>query len=149
MEGIARTPFQADLFTGWREGEEPRLLGSRCTGCGQAFFPLRRLCPTCPGGGTIVEARLGPVGTLYAITVVRVAGKRFHPPYPIGFVDLPEGVRVCAQLTGFPEQGPYPALGSEMEMVIEPIGDDPQGGTLWGYKFRPRTVDGWATAQEQ
>lgn len=96
----------------------------------------------------MAEAHLGPGGTLYALTVVRVAGKRFRPPYPMGFVDLPEGVRVCAQLTGFPSEGPSPPLGSEMEMVIEPIGEDPQGGALWGYKFRPRGADGRAARWE-
>lgn len=142
-------PFRADLFTGWREGEEPRLLGSRCTGCGQAFFPPRAFCATCPKGGTVVPAQLGPVGTLYAWTMVHVAPRRFRPPYPIGFVDLPEGVRVCAQLTGFSEQGPFPAPGSEVEMVVEPISEDPQGNPLLGYKFRPRSGNGRARGAER
>ena len=56
-------------------------------------------------------------------------------PYGIGFVELPEGVRVQTLFTGGnPEVF---KVGDEVELVIEKLYDDDEGNELITYKFRP------------
>jgi uncharacterized protein len=81
-----------------RDGEEVRLRGSRCEECGAAHFPARLLCFECTSD-RLEPHLLGPYGTLYGWTTVHVSSSR-PVPYAVGYVDLPEGVRVLADLGG-------------------------------------------------
>lgn len=94
------------LFPGsWRGGDEPRLLASRCPGCGQVSFPPRELCPACWSEPT-TPLDLPARGTLYAFTIVHVAGPAADPPYTIGYADFEPGVRVLGQIVaGEPRPG--------------------------------------------
>jgi uncharacterized OB-fold protein len=44
-------------------------------------------------------------GTLYSFTTVHVGRARTDGPFAVGYVDLPNGVRVFAHLTGTPSIG--------------------------------------------
>jgi uncharacterized OB-fold protein len=114
------------------EGERPVLLGSRCPQCGRVWFPRLRLCPDC-----LAEAEpqpLGPRGVLYSFSVVHVGPKGLKTPYAVGYVDLPEGVRVFAHLEA---EGGALRPGMEMECTWGPVRQGPDGRWAWGYKFRP------------
>ncbi|WP_405864849.1 Zn-ribbon domain-containing OB-fold protein [Streptomyces sp. NBC_00005] len=81
-----------------------RLQGSRCSGCSVTVYPADEACPRC--GGPAAPASLSAAGTLWTWTVQRYAPK--SPPYrapsdgfvpfALGYVELPEGVRVAAVL---------------------------------------------------
>lgn len=81
-----------------------RLRGSRCAGCAVAVYPADPACPRC--GGPAEQVVLSGTGTLWTWTVQRYAPK--SPPYAepaagfepftVGYVELPEGVRVLAVL---------------------------------------------------
>ncbi|OGW17550.1 MAG: hypothetical protein A3G93_03010 [Nitrospinae bacterium RIFCSPLOWO2_12_FULL_45_22] len=116
-------------------GEAPRLLGSRCSACQAYFFPKRYLCPHCHKDGTMEEIRLSNKGTLYTYCIVQVAPEGFTAPYVLGYVDLPEGPRVYALITGIEPSALR--IGMELELVIEPIRQDPEGRNILGYKFCP------------
>ncbi|KUL51920.1 MULTISPECIES: Zn-ribbon domain-containing OB-fold protein [unclassified Streptomyces] len=78
-----RTPVVANWFTG--EGEEFRLLGTRCSACAAVFFPREDVhCrnPGC-GGGDLVEAPLSRRGLVWSYT-----DGRYRPPEP--YVSDPE-----------------------------------------------------------
>jgi uncharacterized OB-fold protein len=81
-----------------REGDHVRLSGVCCEGCGAVHFPSRLTCFECTSD-CLGPYALGPDGTLYGWTTVRVSSSR-PVPYAIGYVDLPEGVRVLTDLTG-------------------------------------------------
>jgi uncharacterized OB-fold protein len=115
------------------EGPEgAALAGNRCNACGQVYFPRAALaCLNC------LEKKLEDVvlsrkGTLCSYTVVHMPASGFQPPYAVGFVDLPEGVRVFTPLEM--EEGKPFKVGMEMEIRV---------GTLWeegdkevvGFKF--------------
>lgn len=80
------------------------LQGSRCSGCSVSVYPADDACPRC--GGPADPAALSGAGTLWTWTVQRYAPK--SPPYQappggfvpfaLGYVELPEGVRVAAVL---------------------------------------------------
>ncbi|MFF4113248.1 Zn-ribbon domain-containing OB-fold protein [Streptomyces sp. NPDC001714] len=86
-----------------------RLRGSRCAECAVAAYPARPGCPRC--GGPAEPVVLSATGTLWTWTVQRYAPK--SPPYvppaagftpfAVGYVELPEGVRVLAALDIAPE----------------------------------------------
>jgi len=123
------------------EGEEPHLIGTRCSKCGKAFFPPRSVCSYCLTDEGIEPARLGNRGKLYAYTVINVASREFNPPYPFGFVIIePEMIRIPTLLTEMPDQEILEA-GTEMEMVVTKLRDDKEGNEIVTYKFRPVAND--------
>jgi uncharacterized OB-fold protein len=75
------------------------LTGGRCSGCGQFVFPTRAFCPACLTE-TVAPAPLTPSGSLYSYSVVHIAPQGWQVPYVVGYVDLPEGVRVFAHIEG-------------------------------------------------
>jgi uncharacterized OB-fold protein len=81
------------------------LTGSRCLHCGTVAFPPARGCQSC-GRSSQEALELGSRGTVWGFTVQRFAPK--SPPYvvpeggfapfAVGYVELPEGVKVEAVL---------------------------------------------------
>ncbi|WP_307781795.1 OB-fold domain-containing protein [Streptomyces sp. MBT65] len=86
-----------------------RLRGSRCADCAVTTCPAGPACPRC--GGPTEQVVLSGTGTLWTWTVQRYAPK--SPPYlppvagftpfAVGYVELPEDVRVLAALDIRPE----------------------------------------------
>jgi uncharacterized OB-fold protein len=80
------------------------LVGSRCARCAVTVYPADDSCPRC--GRETSPVRLSTSGTLWTWTVQRYAPK--SPPYvpppegfrpfAVGYVELPERVRVAAVL---------------------------------------------------
>ena len=80
------------------------LRGSQCAECGTTTYPQADTCPRCGAGAEPVG--LSGEGALWTWTVQRYAPK--SPPYvpppggfvpfAIGYVELPEGLRVAAVL---------------------------------------------------
>jgi len=68
-----------------------------------------------------------------------VAPPLFISPYAVGYVDLPEGVRVFAQL-----EAEFETLRPGLEMQACPgvIKLDENGDEIWGYKFRLKSTKG-------
>ena len=73
-------------------------------------------------------------GVLYSWSVVYVAPKPWPTPYVIGYVDLPNGVRVFSHIGGNPDD-----LKVGMPVLLEPaeIGLDLQGQPRSFFKFSP------------
>jgi uncharacterized OB-fold protein len=119
------------------EGKEPHLIGTKCSKCGAAFFPPRRICTYCLTDEGIQTAKLGNKGKLYAYTVINVASREFDPPYAFGFVILePENIRIPTLISGVKDPEVLPP-GTEMKMVIEKLRVDKSGNEVMTYKFRP------------
>ena len=114
------------------------LLGSHCKNCQQNYFPPREICPKCfveGKEGKMEKIKLSSKGKLYSYSIVQVAPKRFLPPYTLGYIDFPEGVRVLGQLTTTD-----PAklrLDMEMQAELGRIAIDEQSNEVLSYKFRP------------
>lgn len=129
-------PVRPDLFKyPLLIGEKPRLMGSKCTACGQVSFPRKRICPKCHQEQTVETVTLSRTGKLYTFAVVRVAPPGFNAPYALGYVDLPEGVRVFSQLTECEFE--KLKIGMEMEVTIEKLTEDQERNDIIGYKFKP------------
>ena len=106
------------------------LLGSRCQSCAQVLFPEAAVCPAC-AGDSLQRVELSRQGTLYAWSRVHVGPKSLDRPYTLGFVDLPEGVRVLARIVGEPRQP-----GQSVTLDAARIGTSADGAALCNFVFR-------------
>ena len=134
MEGI---PFKEGLFT-WplAPGEQAFLFGNKCKSCDKIYFPKAALCPECLKENELEELKLSPRGKLYTYTIVRVPSPGFKAPYAFGYVDLPEGVRVCSQISAAEPLEGNLQLGMDMELFIGQVRQD-MNQPIIGYLFRP------------
>ena len=134
-------PIQEGLFT-W-PSDEPQLLAGRCSDCGELTFPLQASCPSCTGR-RVEETALSRRGVLWTWTIQRFpppppwigpSDREHFRPFGVGYVELPEGIRVEGRLT---ESDPAALeIGMEMELVVEPFVEDADGDTRMTFAFRP------------
>jgi len=114
------------------------LIGSRCRSCGAHYFPKRELCARCLTED-VETVPLSRRGTLYTFTIVRQSTPEFAVPYVLGYVDLPEKLRVMGQIAGCDPEDVH--IGMPVELSLEPWGEDDAGRQLVGYRFRPVNDD--------
>lgn len=134
-----RVPIEPGFFTVPDDpSAPPRLLGSRCAACSEVFFPRRHVCANCLAQDT-QDVELSPRGTLYTWTYVHFplfGSKRADHAggYGVGQIDLPEGPRVQAVLSGGP--GDF-RIGMEMEVELETLRQNKEGQDVVIHRFRP------------
>jgi uncharacterized OB-fold protein len=126
-----RVPFREGLFE--ETAGKGALLGVRCRRCGQIIFPGREVCLNCLGQD-LEPVHLGRGGKLYTYTIVHMPSEHFQPPYAIGWIELPEGIKVFSQIRGWQE---HPLeTGMDMELSFEKYYDEADKEII-GYVFRP------------
>lgn len=122
---------------------KPALIGSRCSSCGEVFFPSRLCCRRC-SSSDMKEIPLSGKGTLYSFTTVRVRPPHFigEVPYVVGVVELAEGEKIRTLLSHCDQS--VLEIGMAMELSIEvvgkankPIGKIEVGSEVLGWTFRP------------
>lgn len=134
---------------GWfTTGDAPRLLGSRCGGCGAFFFPkeLKRCRnPRCDSG-TLKEAPLSRRGRLWSWTTNHYAPPAPYiapdpfVPYTIAAVELPEEKLVVLGLLDANVDAKDLVVGRHMELCLGTLYEDADGEKIT-YQWRP-TSDG-------
>lgn len=147
-------PFLPNLFTLPKgSAHRPSLIGNQCAHCQTVFFPSRPWCVKC-FQGEMKPVKLSARGTLYTFTICRMPLPHIAAPYAIGWVELPEGVRVFSLLdvdlgnidlaAGFKpapteQAGPWSPLriGTEVELTAGKLRDGENGAEIWCYKFKP------------
>lgn len=145
-----RTPVVAGWFAG--EGDNFRLLGTRCSACASVFFPREDGFCRNPGcsGGDLAEVPLSRRGRVWSYT-----DSRYRPPAPyVSDQELPWqpyaliAVELAAErmvVLGQSVPGVTVAdleIGMEVEVVPgvldEGAGDDEDSGTTWTtWHWRP------------
>lgn len=87
-------------YAEFREGlAQGRLLGLKCTDCGEVLIPPGAVCPGC-GGSALEVKSFVKRGWLKTFTVVRVAPVGMSAPYIVAMVELEEGGWVVGNLLG-------------------------------------------------
>jgi len=130
-------PLQPGIFVDDASGV-PRLAGTRCRTCGTYYFPRRQVCAQCLGTDT-ETVPLSERGVLYTYTVVYQSTPEFRTPYLLGYVDLPEGVRVLAPLADLAVDDVR--AGMPLRLVVEPVRTDAQGRVVLGYRLHRAQPD--------
>ena len=124
------------------DGADLALLGSVCVGCGTHYFPRALGCrnPGCDQK-ELDDVELGRTGELYSWTV-----QHYRPPAlfriadwqpcAVGLVEVPEGLRILAMLTGAPAG--QIAIGTPMVLTaLELYAED--GRSVVTYAYAPDT----------
>jgi uncharacterized OB-fold protein len=139
-EAAPGTPAIEGWFT---TGEEPTLLGSRCTSCDAVSFPpTPGFCrnPACEGEELAVAA-LSRRGNVWSYTDARyrppapyIPAGDPYVPFALAAVELPEGLVVLGQVAdGYGTTDLH--VGSEVELVVETLyADDTGDRTIWRWK---------------
>jgi len=132
-------PIAEGLYT-WPSAA-PQLIASRCRGCSEVAFPAQASCPACTGE-SVEEILLSRRGQLWTWTIQRfpppppwIGDPKTFEPYGVGYVELPEGVRVEGRLTtANPDEL---SIGQTMELVVEQFAEDAEGRSLMTFAFAP------------
>jgi len=99
MSGSA--PIEADEASPfWHASRSKVLVLPWCTACERPHWYPRVACPTCLGSDLVWRPASGN-GTVYAVSVHHRPGMGRSPndcPYTVALVDLPEGVRMLANV---------------------------------------------------
>ena len=124
------------------------LLGSRCRGCDEHYFPFQAGCTRC-GGVDLEEVVLGDRGTLWTWTVQGFLPKTPYNsgetdatfrPYGVGYVEMPCGVKVESRLT---ENDPAKLrIGMPMRLVLEAYRTAEDGSKVHTFAFAPASEIG-------
>ena len=112
------------------------LMGSRCEACRKVFFPKKEVCPNC-FDGELKDVPLSKRGRLHTYALSVLGPPEMEKPYVIGFIDLPEGIKLFSVLTDCEPWDEVLKIDMEMEMVIGKIKQDEYGNEIISYKFRP------------
>lgn len=125
-------PLREGLFRETAAG--PTLLASCCTACGHTSYPPAPRCLDC-GSEAQEPVELGSEGELLCATVVHMGNNRYPPGYTVGYVTMPHGVRVFAQLAISAGED-LPAPGTPMTLEIVPMWREQEQDVL-AYRFVP------------
>jgi benzoylsuccinyl-CoA thiolase BbsA subunit len=125
------TLFHPDLLEVPKDGRLPYLKGYKCSKCGQIDFKTT-LCGKC-WGEKFEVVPLSRRGKLYSYSDIYIGQPGLSTPYSFAYVDLPEQLRVFAQLDG--ELGSF-KCDEEVELTLGPIRTNADGLPIVSYKFK-------------
>ena len=111
----------------------PHLTGGRCRACGARSFPRGPVCTNCLSED-IAACNVGDRGTLYSYSIVHQAPKGWAVPYALGYIDLPDDVRVLAHLD---VAASAVKIDMPMKLAVGVVGADAAGSPLMSYTFAP------------
>lgn len=121
-------PFSAASFDQYLA--EHKLMAARCTRCGGTYMPPRAICPTCHSE-ELEWLETGGRGRLAAFTVI-YSGPTFmveqgfdrRNPYVSGIVELEEGPRISARITGLDPSRPAEIhIGTPLTVDFVDVGE--------------------------
>ncbi len=135
---VAR-PFTATAFDQYLS--EHKLMAARCNKCGGVYVPPRAICPKCQSEELEWVETKGK-GTLAAFTVI-YSGPTFmveqgfdrKNPYISGIVDLEEGTRMSARITGLDMSKPDEIkIGTPLSVDYVEFGEGEKKKTYLAFK---------------
>lgn len=133
-----RIPARPGYFTVPDDpGAPPEVIVSRCTACGEYFFPKRLVCAKCLSRKT-EETTVAARGTLFSYTFVHIplfgsTKIEYQEGYGVGQIDLPEGPRLQLPLAG---KQPEFRVGQPVVGELAPVREK-DGKDVVILRFRP------------
>ena len=122
-----------------KPGEEAHLKGTKCRDCGEYILGQRKFCPNCLSDN-VEQVTLSSKGILANYTIVNVPppGWKGPVPYPVGEVQLTEGVKVASMMVDTDiEKLSIKSIGQKMELVVEKVIEDEQGNDIMAFRWKP------------
>lgn len=112
------------------------LVGQKCTRCGMIAYPRKRVCPRCFSDG-LDEYLLSKHGTLHTFTTTYLGSPSLPTPYTMGFLDLPEGIKLMGMIRVEQPAETRLKVGMPMEVVLDRLRTDAGGEDIYCYMFAP------------
>ena len=136
--GKKQIPIEEGIFyIPQSPGEKPYLIGAKCKNCGYVSFPALMVCPRCVEKDTMEKVHLSGKGRIDMFSICNAALPGFPAPSIQGYINLDEGARMWSLITGVDPENNELENGTEVELVIEKLKEDPEGNEIVSYKFRP------------
>ena len=132
-------PFSAAAFDQYIA--EHKLMAARCTKCGGTYVPPRAICPKCQSE-ELEWVETSGKGKLVAFTVI-LSGPTFmveqgfdrKNPYISGIVELEEGTRMSARITGLDVSKPAEIkIGTPLNVDFVEFGEGEGKKTYLAFK---------------
>lgn len=122
----------------WREiPQRYRYEAAKCMGCGAVHFPPRLVCNECKGR-KFEKVVLSGRGKVETFTVIRVAPCEYtdEAPYPVGIVELEDGVKIQCQIADCPAEDIK--IGMPVRIEFRKLKEEGEAGILcYGFKAVP------------
>lgn len=126
--------IESEWFSEGKEG--PALIATKCESCDSVFFPKKKICPGC-FEGHLHQILLSKHGKLHTYALSVMGPVELEKPYVMGFIDLPEGIRLYSLIVDCEPWDEVLKIGMEMELVVGKIRTDQNGSDIMGYMFKP------------
>lgn len=132
-------PFSAAAFDQYLA--EHKLMASHCTKCSAMYIPPRAICPKCQNE-ELEWVETSGKGKLAAFTVI-LSGPTFmieqgfdrKNPYISGIVELEEGTRISARITGIDPTKPTEIkIGTPLSVDFVEFGEGEKKKTYLAFK---------------
>ncbi|AXV40230.1 Zn-ribbon domain-containing OB-fold protein [Methanobacterium sp. BAmetb5] len=127
-----------DIVRGWRHiSQRYNLIGSKCLQCGEAFFPMRVICPECRRKGQLEPIKFSGNGKIMSYSVIHTPTDEFKniSPYAVAIIELEEGAKITSQIVDCNPDNIE--IGQEVELVFRKIREEGDEGVIsYGYKFK-------------
>ncbi len=132
-------PFSAASFN--RYLSEEKLMGSRCTACGESYLPPREICPACRADA-MEWVEFSGEGKLAAFTAIYIAptlmleeGYGRDKPYTAGVVQTAEGPKISARILGVDAADAAEiAIGTPLTVAYETRGEGDEARTFLAFR---------------
>jgi uncharacterized OB-fold protein len=112
-----------------------RLIGSKCSACGEEFFPPVYRCRAC-GSERLKDKEMPKTGKIVTYTLLHepLPGFEEQAPFYLAVVKLENGAKILTQIVDSPPESIK--TGSEVMATIRRARVDGETGQiLYGYKF--------------
>ncbi len=127
-----------DIVRGWRHiPQRYNLIGSKCTRCGEVYFPKRVMCPECRRKGELEDIKFSGEGKIHTYSVIHTPTEEFKAlsPYIVAIIELNEGAKITSQIVDCKENNIQ--IGDDVELVFRKIREEGDEGVIsYGYKFK-------------
>ena len=136
MQKDKGTPFSSATLL-WRERKQNlSLYGVKCGNCGQAQYPMNRVCLKCGKRDKMEELKMARKGKVFTFTLDYLASGP-ELPVPRTVIDLEEGGRIFLQMTDCDPQ--IVKIDTPVELTFRKIHE---GGGFKNYYWKSRPVMG-------
>ena len=127
-----------DIVRGWRHiPQRYNLIGSKCTRCGEIYFPKRVMCPECRRKGQLENIKFSGKGKIHTYSIIHTPTEEFKSlsPYTVAIIELEEGAKITSQIVDC--QKNEVKIGDDVELVFRKIKEEGDEGVIsYGYKFK-------------
>jgi uncharacterized OB-fold protein len=116
----------------WDTDNNPVLIGGRCRSCQIVTFPRALVCTHCMSDDIVPEP-MPRTGKLYSFTTLHVGPQRWLRPAVLGYVDLPNGVRVFSRIAGDTDRLKIEDI---VELDVAVVGQEQDGTPISNFVFK-------------